>query len=252
MKTNNLKFKIAVSLSVPLSLFAYSLICIFAYSPVHGQAEITSPNYIIEMPNLNSGAGLPTSTNYNVSSTIGQTAAGLFSSAGYRVKSGFQYIYSIIPFSFTISSLSINFGNLTAQTPATASETLTVSSGGAGGYQVMASENNPLKNSSSGTIPNTNCDVSCTNAAAAVWSSTSKYGFGFNMSGSDIPADFIDLTYYRPFADRSVSQSPQVVMSSVNVGSSRQSTVNYKVNISGTQAAGVYNNTIMYTAIPSY
>jgi hypothetical protein len=239
--------------AVSVSLFAYLLIGLLGYSKVHAQAEITSPHYIIQMPNLNSGAGLPKSNNYGVSSTIGQTAAGLFSSAGYRVKSGFQYIYSIIPFSFTISSVSINLGHLIAQTPVTATQNLTVSSGGAGGYQIKASENHPLKSSSSATtIPDTNCDTSCSESTAGVWSSNSKYGFGFNMSGTDIPADFTGITYFRQFADRSTSETPQIVMSSIYVGRSRQSTVTYKVNIQGTQAAGIYSNTIMYTAIPSY
>ena len=239
-----------------LIFFVFSLFSIL-YSlfavPVLGQAEITSPNYIIQMPNLNSGAGLPTSSNYKVSSTIGQTAPGLFSSAGYRVKSGFQYIYSIIPFSFTVSSTSINFGSLIAQTPSTATNTLTVSSGGAGGYQVKASENNPLKIGSTGTtIPDTNCDISCSETTAGVWTSSSRYGFGFNMSGDDIPADFTNSTYYRQFANRDGAESPQIVMSSIYVGTGRQSTVAYKVNISGIQPAGVYNNMITYTAIPSY
>jgi hypothetical protein len=242
-----------LALAVSISLFVYLFICIFAYSHSFAQAEVTSPHYIIQMPNFNSGAGIPSSSNYSVSTTIGQTAAGLYSSNGYRVKSGFQYIYSITPFSFTISSLSINLGHLTPQTPSTSSENLTVSSGGAGGYQVVASENHPLQvGSTAKQIPNTNCDTSCTYTTAGVWSSTSKYGFGFNMSGNDIPGDFIGLTYYRPFADRSQSQSPQVVMSSASVGKSRQSTVNYKVNISGTQSAGAYTNVIMFTAIPSY
>ncbi|OGM87738.1 hypothetical protein A2573_00530 [Candidatus Woesebacteria bacterium RIFOXYD1_FULL_43_18] len=219
----------------------------------NAQGVIQSPNYIIQMPNLNSGAGIPSSSNYNVGTTIGQTAPGLYSSSGYRVKSGFQYIYSIIPFSFTISSVSINFGSLIPQTPATSTNTLTVASGGAGGYQVKASENTPLKlSSSASTIPNTNCDSSCTNTTAGVWSSTSRYGFGFNMSGDDIPADFVDLTYFRPFADRANSESPQIVMSSIYVGRGRQSTVTYKVNISGVQPAGTYNNIITFTAIPSY
>ena len=72
------------------------------------------------------------------------------------------------------------------------------------------------------------------------------------MSGDDIPVDFAGLTYYRQFADTSLSESPQIVMSSVYVGVSRQSTVTYKVNVSGTQAGGTYNNNVMYTAIPSY
>jgi hypothetical protein len=218
-----------------------------------GQAVIESPNYKIQMPNLNSGAGIPTSDNFRLNTTMGQTAPGLFSSAGYRVKSGFQYIYSIIPFSFAVSGISVNFGTLLPQTPVTKTNTLLVSSGGAGGYQVKASEDGPMKVAgTTSTIPNTNCDAGCTNSAAGVWDTVSKYGFGYNMSGDDIPADFTDLTYYRPFADRSISESPQVIMSSVYVGRARQSTVTYKANISAVQPAGIYNNTIMYTAIPSY
>ena len=220
---------------------------------VHAQGVIQSPNYTIQMPNLNSGAGIPTSSHYGISTTIGQTAQGLASSSGYRVKAGFQYIYSIIPFSFAISSVSIDFGHLVPQTPVTKTNTLTVASGGAGGYQVKASENHPMQVIGSvSTIPNTNCDTSCTNTTAGVWASVSKYGFGFNMTGNDIPADFTDSTYFRPFADRNNSESPQIVMSSIYVGRGRQSTVTYKANISGTQPAGIYNNIITYTAIPSY
>jgi hypothetical protein len=242
----NVMSKFLLTLSVLCTL--YFVLCTTA----RGQAVIQSPNYTIQMPNLNSGAGIPTSTNYSLNTTMGQTAPGLFSSAGYRVKSGFQYISSIIPFSFAVSAISVNFGSLTPQTPATASGTLTVSNGGAGGYQVKASENNPMKVAgTTSTIPNTNCDAGCTNSSAGVWDTVGKYGFGYNMTGDDVPADFTDLTYFRPFADRSVSESPQVVMSSIYVGRARQSTVTYKVNIDGSQPAGVYN-TIMYTAIPSY
>jgi len=222
-------------------------------SEVHAQAEVTSPNYIIQMPNFNSGAGIPSSTTYSIGITVGQTAPGLYSSTGYRIKSGFQYIYSIIPFSFSISTISINFGHLVAATPATASGTLTVSAGGAGGYQVNASENNAMKISSSGkTIPDTTCDTTCSETAAGAWLSNSRYGFGFNMSGNDIPADFTDGTYFRQFANVSLGKTPQTVMSSVYVWRARQSTVTYKVNVSATQAAGTYRNIIMFTAIPSY
>ena len=222
--------------------------------PVHAQAEITSPNYIIQMPNFNTGAGIPSSTNYGVTTTIGQGAAGLFSSAGYRVKSGFQYIYTIIPFSFTIAPISINLGHLLPQTPVTTqTETLTVSSGGAGGYQVLVSENHPLQvGNTTRKIPDTTCDTTCSEAAAGVWNSNSKYGFGFNMSGSDVAPDFSGPTLFRQFADRSISETPQKIMSSIYVGTAVTSTVRYKVNISGIQAAGVYTNTIMYTAIPAY
>jgi hypothetical protein len=225
----------------------------FLSSQTFAQGVIKSDNFEIQLPNLNSGAGIPSSTNYKTKSTIGQTAPGLFSSTGYRVKSGFQYVGSIIPFSFSISKLAIAFGSLTPQTPATDSHTLTVSAGGAGGYQVLASENYPMTIvSGSTTIPDTLCDTTCSETTAAVWTSTSKYGFGFNMTGNDIPTDFTNSTYFRQFANRAGAETPKAVMSSVYVGRTRIATVTYKVNIAGTQAAGNYQNIVTYTAVPSF
>ena len=221
------------------------------------QAVIKSPNYEIQMPNFNSGAGIPTSTNYKLDTTMGQTAPGPFSSTNYKVLSGFQYIHSIIPFSFAISSIAIPFGSLLPNTPKTITQTLTVSAGGAGGYQVTARENTPLKIlDSSPTIPDTNCDVSCSETTAGVWTNDTKYGFGYAMYGNDVPTPFPTAApvgnQYKQFADTSDSEPAEIVMSSARVGRSRVATVTYKVNISSLQEAGQYQNIIYYTAIPSY
>lgn len=217
------------------------------------QERIESPNYRIIFPNLNSGAGVPTSTNYNLNTTLGQTGPGEYSSTGYKVKAGFQYINSIIPFSFSISDIQKNFGTLTPTSPSTSSSTIIVSAGGAGGYSVKASENHPMQTSdASDSIIDTLCDTTCSETSAAVWTSTTKYGFGFNMSGNDVPADFVGATYYRQFADRSNSEAQATIMSSANVGTSRTATITYKVNVSSFQPAGIYQNVIMFTAIPSY
>ena len=228
----------------------YFVLCTF---PALGQERIESPNYRIIFPNLNSGAGIPTSTNYNLNTTIGQTGPGEYSSSGYKVKAGFQYIHSIIPFSFSISDIQINFGTLTPSSPSADTSTIVVSAGGAGGYTVKTSENNPMKTiTDADTITDTLCDTTCSETAAASWTSTTKYGFGFNMSGDDVPADFTNSNYFRQFADRSNSETEQAIMSSVNVGSQRTATITYKVNVSGVQPAGVYQNVIKFTAIPSY
>lgn len=187
---------------------------------------------------------------------MGQLAAGQFSSNGYIVKAGFQYIHSIIPFAFSISNIRIDFGEMTPDVPKTGTTGLTVSFGGAGQYQVTAQELGPLTLiGQSPTVPNTGCDGggnTCTTTTAKPWTLSSAYGFGYGMSGQDIPADFIDSTYYRPFPDRLLSQSPAVVMSNTNVGKNRQSTVTFKLNISGSQAAGTYQTVINFVAIPSY
>lgn len=225
------------------------------------QAVIKSTNYEIQLPNFNSGAGIPTSNQYKLNTTIGQTAPGPFSSTGYRVLSGFQYIHSIIPFSFAISPIAIPFGYLLPDTPKTLPQTLTVSAGGAGGYQVTAREGGPLKIvSGTPTIPDTLCDAgTCSETTAGAWTQTNKYGFGFNMAsdtaGDDIPDDFEGSTFFRQFADTSNLPNPEtakIVMSSTKVGRSRVATVTYKVNISSLQKAGQYQNIIYYTAIPGY
>lgn len=250
MKTNlqlpnikNLKLKIFL---LCVLLFAFA-------GTVFGQSTLRSPNFEITFPNLNMGAGLPSSSNYKMGVTTGQTAPGLYGSTGYKVRAGFWYIKSIIPFTFSISDISIDFGTLTPGVPSTQTNTLTVSVGGAGGYTVKVSENNPLKSAANATIPDTTCDNgACSETTAGVWTQNTTYGFGFNMSGTDIPADFVNASYYRQFADRSLGETAQTIMAGTNVGRNKQATITYKVNISSTQAAGKYQNILSFVATPTY
>lgn len=214
-------------------------------------------DYILDMGNLNSFAGKKSNASYTLTDTGGQLAPGLYSGSNYKVRAGFQYIYSIIAFRFSISSLLIDFGILSPTTPVTRTNTLTVSNGSAYGYQVTVFENHQLLVPSSGQlIPNTTCDAgNCTTTTAAAWTSTLTYGFGYrcdNVSGTDCNTDFATSTFYKQFPDDSAGQTPVAVMSSTNVGKSRQGQITYKVNISGTQAAGLYTNVITYIATPTY
>jgi hypothetical protein len=217
--------------------------------------NLDSTSYKIKFGNINMGGGNETSTSYKLGTTLGQTAPGEFNSTGYTIKSGFQYIHSIIPFAFSVSNTHIVLGTLTAGTFASATTDLTVSFGSAGTYQVTAQELDTLKTLSGNSIPDTQCDsgVPCTSPSTAQpWTSTSRYGFGYNMSGNDIPTDFINSTYYRPFNNFSTSDNPIVVMSSTNVGKNRLSTMTFRVNVSGIQPAGNYQNVISFVATPSY
>ena len=240
-------------LAFSIFFIAFTFLLFHPFTSVQAQERMISENYRIIFGNLNSGAGIPSSDNYILDSTIGQTGPGLYSSTNYRVKAGFQYIHSIIPFSFVISDISIDLGELQPDTFSTATNTLTVSAGGAGAYQVKAAENHPLETASGANqIPDTTCDTSCDETTAAVWTSTSSYGFGFNMTGDDIATDFVNSTYFRQFADESSAESPQTIMTSVNVGRDREATVTYKANISSSQAGGTYQNFVKFTAIPGF
>ncbi len=232
------------------------LLCYFV-TPLPVLADnLTSDAYKVQMGTVNITGGNKAGGGYKLSDTVGQTAQGLFSGSGYKVRAGFQYIHSIIPFSFHISSTSISFGILFPNTFSTSSNTLTVVAGGGYGYAVKAIQDHPLKlTNSPATIINTACDPAtpCTISNADVWTSTTSYGFGYNMSGTDVDtADFVDSTYYRPFANNALSESPVTVMSKNGVTRTSIATVTYRVNVSPTQEAGSYQNAIQYIAIPAY
>ena len=231
--------------------FAFLLLTFYEVSAV----TMDSTRFKIESANVTTGSGNSSSSGYKISDTLGQMAAGQFSSTGYVIKAGFQYLHSIIPFRFSISDTSIDFGTLIPNTSVTATTNLTVSFGGAGQYQVTAIEEGGLKIFGGSTIPDTSCNGggdTCTESGAKIWNSSTAYGFGYGMSGDDIPADFIDSTYFRPFPDRTAAESPATIMTNINVGKNRISTLAFKVNISPIQSAGSYQTVINFVATPSF
>lgn len=219
--------------------------------------RLESQSFVVTFGNFNVTSGEKSSLTYNLTDTVGQVANGPYGQygvSGYFVGGGFQYIYQIDTFSFRITDVSVELGELSPNTHVTATHDLIITTKGAGGYYVYAYEKNPLRHvNGSPDIPDTSCNAgTCTISSAAIWNNTSVPGFGYNMSGNDIPSDFIDSTYYRPFADQSASDPMQVVMSSTNIASNRTATVTYKAGISGTQAAGDYATTVSYVAVPGY
>lgn len=214
--------------------------------------NMDSASYSIQFGNLNFGSGKETSASYTLTNTMGQTAAQQFSSAGYIVKAGFQYIYTIIPFSFSVSNRLLNLGTLTPNTFSTDSTTLTVSFGSAGTYQVTAITEGALRTVTGSSIPVTNCDSGCTLSSAGTWSTASNNGWGYWMSGTDIPADFASATKYRPFPNRVIGDAPAIVMSSTDVGKTKQALMTVKTSISATQATGKYQTVISFVATPGY
>lgn len=237
-------------LAAPILYTLYSILYTLVPT-VHAQT-LLSPNYKIRMGNFNITSGLKSSASYSLTDTVGQTAAEYFSSTGYHVKAGFQYIYTLYDFSFSVSSLAVTLPT-TPNTFSTDSHTLTVSAPGQG-YSVSTFETSKLtKSGGSDTIPDTTCDSGpCTETSATVWTTPTNNGFGYNLTGNDISADFISSSYFRPFPDNSLGETPATIMSTTSAGKNRTATVTYKVSPSGSQAAGKYSNQIVYIATPTY
>lgn len=261
-------------------IFAYLFVCIlFVYSQPVSAVNMNSPQYRIQFGTVNSGGKAMTNTDYKLNTSVGQTAAKEFQASGYIVKAGFQYIYTRIPFTFSLSSIQVNLGTLLPSVPSSGNITLSVSFGAAGQYIVTARADKPLATASlANTIPFTGCDGgpdTCTTTLAKPWTLTTAYGFGYGMTGEDIPADFINNTYYRPFPNLLLSEAPAVVMQSTNVTAditptpfpaytpapvltgaphdvTHQAIINMKGNVSNFQSAGTYSTVIRFLATPSF
>ena len=153
-----------------------------------------------------------------------------------------------------ISNTSINFGTITPGEPLVRTNTISITS--PSGYEIIASENNPLKNSGGISIPDTTCDAgNCTQSTSALWLSPLTYGFGYRCdnlaSSTDCSSSFNQGNYYMQFANTQGSETPQVVMSNTGSVANSQGQITYKLNISSSQVPGSYQNVIQYLAVPS-
>jgi len=253
-----------------LKIFAFLLsslifvFCLLSLNKVYAQSSLKSANYEITWPNLNMAAGGSTSPGYKMGITAGQTSPGLYSN-GYKIRAGFQYIHSIIPFSFKISPWALNFVSLNPDNPEALTNnqslTLTVNSGSAGGYQVTAQENNPLTSTAGSTILDTTCDSTDTcdhDTNFGTWADTDTYGFGYTMTGDDTPSGFSSGSKFRNLAD-APGENPVKVMGKTpapveghQAGKNKIATMSARINVSNIQAAGTYHNILSFTAIPTY
>ena len=247
------------------SIIVFSLFFVFCalfLSEIRAQSSLKSPNYEITWPNLNMVSGNAASPGYKMGVTGGQTAPGLYTSLGYKIRAGFQYIHSIIPFSFQIDVLALNFGTLTPQVLTNEkSLTLTVNSGSAGGYQIQVQENDELTSTALSTIPDTTCDNpedTCDQNDAGTWAKTTTYGFGYNMSGTDVPPEFSGGKFKRFSNAANVpTENPVKIMGKTpleghQAGTDKIATMSARINIENVQAAGIYQNILTFWAIPTY
>lgn len=240
-----------------LSLLILLLISLFYATPILAET-MRSDNFTVRFGNFNMTSGTKSSGNYTLTDTVGQTAASEFSKYGYTVKAGFQYIYTLYDFTFTISDLTIDFGSLIPNNFSTQTNQLSISSPGSAGYSITAQQDHRLENANNTYINDTTCDSSCDHTTADIWTNTSNTGFGFNIQGDnpdsshDIPADFSSANHFRQFADASLGEIAQVVMSSTSAVKSKSATVTYKLNVDNFQESGDYTNVIIYTATPAY
>lgn len=239
-----------------MKIFTLASLLILIFAGVAHAQTMSNDAYKIRMGNLNSVSGKSTG-DQKLNITVGQTGPGLYSGPNYKVRAGFQYISSIIPFRFSVSDIAVTLGTLTPNNPIFRTAILTISNQSAGGYSVTISQNHQLLVPASGAIiPDTTCDSgTCSQTSPAAWTSSVVYGWGYRcdlVSGSNYcVSDFSNANYYKQFADLSKSESAQTVMTGAT-GRNQQAQITYKVNIPASQFAGFYTNVVSYIATPTY
>ncbi|OGH17977.1 MAG: hypothetical protein A3C22_00980 [Candidatus Levybacteria bacterium RIFCSPHIGHO2_02_FULL_37_10] len=233
---NDLRFKIILHSSL-IGLLGYLFIGLFL-SIANGQS-MSNNDYIIKTENLDTAPNTHPVRNNEVKPSMQKPK---------------EHIPSSAPFSVALSSDIVDFGALSPTNPIIRTVDLTVSNIPSYGYSVLAFENNALKNNKI-FIPNATCDSGeCSHEIAGEWINPLSFGFGYrcdNVIGRDCGSSFFNSNFYKHFADISNSQTPQSVMVSAESGN-RSVRLSYKVNISGTQTQGVYNNIITYIAVPNF
>lgn len=239
-----------------LSLVLFFMFC-YAFAEQIFAEEMQSNSYKIQFGNFNMASGRRDGDTYILSDTMGGLAVGpygQYGSTSYFIGSGFQYVYQIDYFSFSVSKLNIDFGELFANSFKTDAHNINITTNGTSGYNVYVFENHPLQSvASTAVINDTTCDLNdCDESLAGLWTDASKAGFGFNISGDDVASDFINSNYFRQFANNETGESMQSIMGSNNVALDRTATVNYKVSMPGNQTAGNYQTSIVFVAVPGY
>lgn len=269
-------------MNITKGVFCIFFILFLFFAQPTQAVNMESEQYRIQFGTIDIGGEKMTDTDnntYTLTTSLGQSAAKEFASNGYTIKAGFQYVYSRIPFTFSVSNTKVDLGALLPNFFHKGQLTLKVSFGGAGQYIVTTRADGPFKQiTGNESIPATMCDGgvnTCTITLAKPWTSTSSYGFGFNMTGQDIASDFINNTYYRPFSNALIPENPAVIMQSVNVtanltptpnptyspapslagtprDTTHQSIMTISTNISSIQPAGSYSTVIRFLATPSF
>jgi len=235
-----------------IGLLGYLFIGLFL--PAASGQTMSNEDYIIKTQLLNAVSGLTESIDYKVRSTVGDANPATSEGVNFKVKTGFENIVAELPFSVTLSSDFVDFGALSPTNTIIRTIDLTLHSLSTYGYSVVASENNLLK-SDKLSIPDTTCDNGgCNSENVGIWLNALTYGFGYrcdNLIGFDCDRSFVHSNLYKSFPDTGRGQIPLSVMAGVG-SKNKSSRISYKVNISASQAQGIYSNVITYIAVPNF
>ncbi len=170
--------------------------------------------------------------------------------------------------SVTTTALTVPFGALTINQFVNAAQKLAVSTNALNGYAVTVAENDQLGRggnlcATDGSASNT-CIVDTTAAGAshttsAEWTAPANHGFGYSIGAATAGvtrAFFFNESSRtfsaKQFADLQATKDPQQIFSRGTVAANDEVDVCYRIAPAATNAAGEYENYLVYTASATF
>ncbi|MCX7997179.1 MAG: hypothetical protein N2691_05525 [Patescibacteria group bacterium] len=222
---------------------------------VYARAAAPSPQFFLkfeELPGDPEPTAVPTPEPARDTLLYGEELMR-FEREGFVVSNTFPFDDSPVSLGFGISDTRIEFLEPRPDKPQEQSVTISTNADGWFGYQVLAIQDNPLKNSGSLTIPVTGCDrrpIPCSPTYAREWRRSGGYGFGYRMESQDAPIDFLAPDTYRPFPLSSAGERAVPVLGASFVRGERRSVMRFRLNVPPDFQENTYFATVTILALP--
>jgi hypothetical protein len=219
-----------------------------------GNAESSSPNYVIWADVLSSGGTDDgTSVNYGLQDSMGEDLiwSATNTSASYGIKAGFRELYPDQFLTLSLGSAAIDLGTITDATTGSASHTVTMDTNAINGFVLTVSGL---------TLTSGANTIDAIGAVAAV-STPGTEQFGLNFVDNATPDIGANPTGTAPLgsangqyalADSFAFLSGDTVASSTTDISSTIFTASYIANVSAATPVGDYQTTLTYAATANY
>ncbi|MBI5023234.1 MAG: hypothetical protein HZC05_03715, partial [Candidatus Magasanikbacteria bacterium] len=200
-----------------------------------GSASMSSENYNLSVDAISVGGDLGTSTNYQVSNTVGESP-GIHdtpsTSTNYIIEAGFQAAASGVVLSAALSTNSVSLGTLSTGAVSTASQTLTVTTNSPTGYTATIADDGNLRSGA-----NDINDVS----DGTVTAGSEEYGIRTSGTAGQMNN-----------SDTAITAVAQTVASTSTIATSEQTSIAYKVGVSASTESGTYSHTVTFTTTVNY
>jgi len=234
------------------------VICLFfalsAGLPANLWARMESTNYIIWADVISSGGDeQSTSANYILADSIGEALilSATSTSVTYGSKAGFREMYPDQYLSFSLSSNSIDFGQLSRDEVRADSHTMTVDTNATKGFTVTVSGD---------TLRNGSYTIQALGTSAD-FSSPGSEQFGINLVANTSPAVGANLSGTSPVGsvvspygttNKFAYTSGSTIAQSTNDINPTTYTISYIANVHVNTEAGSYTATLVYSLLPKF